>query len=649
MRIFLLLVGLTVCLSIIPLQAQKIKPSDYGISSKKALNFFLEGEQFTQWRDRENAIKAYEEALALEPDFSHAHFRIGVNAYVLKEYEEALPHLEKVAELTPGLFKPLPFYLAESYFYTENYEKSLEPYSTFLDKGEGRRKDLSRASVNYLKARFASRGVQNPVDFEPINLGEDINGPGDEYLPFLTADDQFLLFTSKRPDGIGKYDPRLGDYPEDFFFSEKIDGKWTASKNLGPPINTPYNEGASSISQDGRKIFYTACNREDGFGSCDIYVSYREGNTWSEPENIGPAVNTTAWESQPCLSHDEKTLYFTSLRGGGVGGRDLWYSTYENGKWTPAVNMGTPINTPGQETSPFIHADGKTLYFSSDFHPGFGSKDLFFSRLEEGKWTKPKNLGYPLNTVADESNIFVSSNGKLALINSTREGGFGKSDLYEFEMDQKIRPQLATFVRGTISDSLTTTPVYAHISMIDLATGDTIRDIYSDKINGKFLMSLPLEKNYAAVVQAPGYLFSSKNFSLKGVEEETYYDLAIALMPIQKGAQVVLSNIFFESGSYELKKASNAELQFLVNYLKQNPGLTIEIQGHTDDVGSPSSNQSLSQKRAEVVKDYLLQSGTSTDRITAKGYGESQPVADNATEEGKAANRRTEFKIIEVK
>ncbi|MEL6191439.1 MAG: OmpA family protein [Bacteroidota bacterium] len=648
MRIFLLLVGIAVLNGIHPLHAQKIKPSDYGISSKKALNFFLEGEQFTQWRDRENAIKAYEAALELEPDFSHAHFRIGVNAYVLKEYEDAIPHLERVFELTPDLFKPLPFYLAESYFYTEEYDKALEPYQSFLNRGEGRRRDLTRASINFIKARFASRGVKNPVDFKPVNMGENVNGPGDEYLPFLTADDQFLLFTSRRPDGIGNYDPRLGDYPEDFFYSEKVEGAWMPSKNLGPPINTEYNEGASSISQDGRKIFYTGCNREDGLGSCDIYLSYREGNKWSEPENLGPAINTPAWESQPCLSHDGKTLYFTSQRGGGEGGRDLWYSKLENGKWTPAVNMGTPINTAGQETSPFIHADGTTLYFSSDFHPGFGSKDLFISRMENGAWSKPKNLGYPLNTVADESNIFVSSNGKLALMNSTREGGFGKSDLYEFEMDEKIRPKLATFVRGTITDSLTTTPVYAHISMIDLATGDTIRDIYSDKINGKFLMSLPLDKNYAAQVQAPGYLFSSKNFSLKDIKEETYYDLAIALMPIKEGAQVVLNNIFFESGSFELKETSNTELMFLVNYLKANPKLKIEIQGHTDDVGSPASNQTLSQKRAEVVRAFLLDNGSFEERITAKGYGESQPVADNATEEGKAANRRTEFKILEV-
>jgi len=628
----------------------KPKPSDFGIKSKKAMKLYLEGLQQAQWRNRLEAIDFFEQAVELEPNFAHAHYQIGVNAYVKKKYSDALDHLEKVDEINSNDFKALDFFLGEAYFFNEQYDKSAVRLQDFLNSGAGRAVDQRKAKRTLRHANFAAEAINHPIKFEAVNMGENINTARDEYLPFLTADDEYILFTSKRPQSVGGFNRSLQDYSEDFFFSEKVDGKWTKAKNLGTPINTVENEGAASVTQDGKMIFFTACNLPNGLGSCDIYFSRREGSKWTRPVNLGPSVNSESWDSQPCLSHDGKTLYFASGRVGGKGGRDIWYSTLIDGKWTDAKNLGAPVNTAGNEDSPFIHADDKTMYFSSDYHPGFGMQDLFVSHRDETEtWSLPKNMGYPLNTVADESNIFVSASGKKGYINSDREGGRGMSDLYEFEMAPEVRPRLATYLRGLVVDSLTEKPLYARIQLIDVESGDTIRQVFSGKLDGKFLMSLPLDRDYAAYVETPGYLFTSKNFSLKSSIEAPYFDLLIEMKKLRKDISIVLPNIFFDTGKWDLKETSEVELKFLLKFLRQNPKISVEIQGHTDDVGKVEDNLNLSQKRAEAVAAYLLEQGIEPYRLQAKGYGESQPVAGNITDEDRAQNRRTEIKIIDVK
>ena len=648
-NLYISLLICTIFLSIPHLYSQNYKPADFGIKSKKALKLYLEGLQQAQWRARDQAIALFKEAVEIEPNFAHAHYHLGVNAYVKKQYEEALTHLEKSYAIKPDAFRGIEFFLGESYFYNARYSAAIPLLEKFVQEGRGRKVDMINAGKSLRHARYAAKAINEPVQFEPLNLGENINSERDEYLPYLTADGQYLLFTSRRPESVGGFNRSLQDYSEDFYFSTKENEGWSAAQNLGRPINTPENEGAASITQDGSIIFFTACNLPDGQGSCDIYYSVREGNAWSKPNNLGDAINSESWDSQPCLSDDGKTLYFASARQGGMGGRDIWYSELKNGRWTEAKNLGAPINTVGNEDSPFLHADGVSLYFSSDFHPGFGSQDLFVCyRQRENGWTEPTNLGYPLNTVAEESNIFVAANGKYGYINSDRKGGLGKSDLYEFELDERIRPRLATFLRGIVVDSLSEQPVYAQIQLIDVETSDTIRQIRSNKVDGRFLMSLPLEREYAAYVQAPGYLFESKNFYLKNLPEETYFDLIIELKKIKKETRVVLPNIFFETGKWELKENSTVELTFLYNFLKQNPRMKVEIQGHTDDIGSEADNLLLSQRRADAVRDYLIQKGIDEGQIVAKGYGESMPVAGNITDEDRAQNRRTEVKILET-
>ncbi len=629
--------------------AQKPKPSDFGIKSKKALNLFFEGEQLAQWRDRLKAVNAYKAALEIEPEFAHAHFRVGLNAHVLHKYEDAIPYLEKAYELDKEAFPGMEFFLGDAYFKTGEYEKAIPFYHTFLEGEKGKKENFTKAAINLRKAKFAAEAIKDSLSFDPVNLGKNINSERDDYLPFLTADDQYLIFTARRPETTGGFDPRLQDYPEDFFYSEFENGSWQKVKNLGPPINTPNNEGAASITQDGKTIFFTGCGREGGLGSCDIFVSRMVNGQWTEPENLGANVNSREWDSQPCLSHDGKTLYFASTRPGGKGLRDIWYSSFVNGQWMPAQNLGEPVNSPGNDTSPFLHADGISLYFASDFHPGFGAKDLFVShRNSEGGWSDPMNLGYPLNTLAEESNIFISANGKTGYINSYRDGGLGKSDLYKFTLDNRIQPEVATFLRGITRDSVSLEPVKANIWLIDVETGDTIREVISGANDGKFLMSLPLNKAYAAFAEAEGYLFVSKHFYLKNLEKNPFFDLIIDLPPIQEGSKVVLNNIFFETGDYSLKEDSYAELEHLLSFLNNNKGLKIEIQGHTDNIGSDENNQQLSQLRAEAVQAYLISKGVQKDRVLARGYGETQAVTTNETEEGRALNRRTEFKVLDI-
>jgi outer membrane protein OmpA-like peptidoglycan-associated protein/tetratricopeptide (TPR) repeat protein len=643
--IFLFLISLT---GLSTLLAQKEKPSDYGIKSKKALEFYFQGKEREQWRDRAGAIKAYEEAIKIEPDFAHAHMGIGANAYTLYRFELAITHIEKARELNKEAFPISGFFLGESYFYTEQYAKAIGPYEEFLQTGGALKKFYLTAEENLVKSKFSASAIQEPVRFTPVNLGPKINSEDDEYLPYLTADDGLILFTSKRKGSTGGFNPYLKGYAEDFYSSEYVDGKWQEAKNLGEPINTEMNEGAQCLSQDGRYLFFTACNYEDGFGNCDLYYSVRTDDGWAKPKNLGPRVNSPHWDSQPSLSHDGKVLYFASTRPGGSGGQDIWFCRRLESGWSDAQNLGETINSPGNEGTPFIHADGISLYFYSDYHPGFGRQDLFVSyQLPTGEWSAPRNLGYPLNTAADEANIFVNTKGNRGYINSNREGGFGKNDLYTFELDERYRPKIATFLRGITRDSLTHTPVPARIRLVDVESGDTIREIYSGRSDGKFLMSLPLNREYAAHVEASGYMFASKHFYLKELKDEVYFDLTIDLEPIRKGVSVVLRNIFFEFGSYDLKDNSKTELEFLIYFMSRNPDMRVQIQGHTDNVGTEADNLNLSQKRAESVRNYLVSQGIDAGRIQAKGFGESKPVATNETEEGRAQNRRTEFTVLD--
>jgi outer membrane protein OmpA-like peptidoglycan-associated protein len=474
------------------------------------------------------------------------------------------------------------------------------------------------------------------VPFKPVNLGSEINTAADEYLPVATADEATLIFTRKINNN------------EDFYKSNKLNDKWQTAVYLSDQINTPqYNEGAESISQDGKYLFFTGCNRPDGLGRCDIYIAQKKGDDWSKPFDLSPPVNTTGWESQPSISADGKTLYFVSNRKGGYGGYDIWKSHLTDKGWGEPENMGPNINTMYDEQSPFIHADDSTFYFCSNGWPGLGGKDLFVSRLgKDGKWQKPENLGYPINSSGDENGLTLTATGAYAFFSSNNLNGFGGYDIYTFEMPQSIRPQLVTYVKGIVQDAKTKAPLEAAVEIIDLQRKEAVYQDYSDATLGDFLATLTSGKNYGLNISKSGYLFYSANFSLVGHEPKNPFNISVLLEPIEIGNKVILNNIFFDTNKFDLKPESITELQQLVDFLTLNPTLHIEISGHTDDVGGDASNQALSENRAKAVYQYLISNKIPAERLVYKGYGKTQPIAPNTTDEGRQKNRRTEFKII---
>ncbi|MFM2377262.1 MAG: hypothetical protein RLZZ165_2359 [Bacteroidota bacterium] len=629
-------------------QSGKAKPADFGIKSRKALAAYYNGLEAAHNRDYANALDHYDEATKIEPRFAEAYFQAAASAYATRDMRRMEGYATKAKELMQNPPPQLFMFLAEAAFKKEDYKTAAEHYDKFFSFNPPVNGPSYRIwDHNRKSAHFGAANADKKIQFQPVNMGDNINSIGEEYLPNLTADGRTIFFTSRRPGCIGGYQAEYRDFTEDFYFSEMVDGKWQPCENLGPPVNTEHNEGAPSFSPDGQYVYFAACGRRGGYGDCDIYVSKLNGTTWSNPLNLGPIINSPQWDSQPSISSDGKTLYFSSRRPGGLGSEDIWYSQNVNGFWTEPKNLGEPVNTVGIEVSPFIHADGKTLYFSSDEHPGYGGLDLFIARNAGEGWTRPVNLGYPLNTSASEGNIFVDSKGETGLINSSREGGLGRSDIYQFKLDQSIRPDFTTYVRGIVTDKTTGKPLDANVTFINVTTGDTIRSVGTNSATGKYMLTLPLDQDYAAFVDKKGYLFHSKFFSLKGIDPKStpFFEVDIQLEPLTIGLEVVMSTIFFETNKHAILDVSKPELEHMVSFLQTNKNLRVEIGGHTDNVGTEADNQILSESRAAEVRKYLISRGIKADRIESRGYGESQPLSTLDSETGRGLNRRTVCKV----
>jgi outer membrane protein OmpA-like peptidoglycan-associated protein/Tol biopolymer transport system component len=588
----------------------------------------------------ELAINELNKAIELDSNFIAAFQQLGDSYRKTGNYYKAIINYTKVLKIDPEFYPLTYFSLAESELNTGDYSNSIlhfEKYSKFPG--------ISASSVEITRkylidCRFSLEALNNPVPFKPINIGPAINTEEDEYLPIITADEETIIFT------------RQVARNEDFYTSKKQNKEWANAAYLSKNINTAnYNEGAQSISPDGKYLFFTACNRPDALGRCDIYLAKREGNDWTEPFNIGEPINTSGWESQPSISADGRTLYFISNRKGGLGGYDIWSSELNDDEsWTVPVNLGPNINTKYDEISPFIHPDNESLYFASDGWPGFGNKDLFISRKiktteNQTEWSKPENLGFPINTSTEESGLSVSHNGKKAYFSSKQKDGFGKLDIYYFELPENLKPKSVSYVKGKVFDKIDNQELNAHIIITDLISEKTVFDDFTEFGDGLFLASLVIDRNYGLTIKKDGYLFYSQNFLLNNDQKNEAFFLEIPLERIEIGKMVVLNNIFFNSNEYNLLPESKTELKQLIVFLKENPKVSIEIGGHTDDIGDDESNLMLSKNRAKTVFDYLINNTIPANKLSFKGYGESRPLSNKNTENGRKMNRRTEFKI----
>ncbi|MFC2098196.1 OmpA family protein [Bacteroidota bacterium] len=620
---------------------------EYTTKNRKAIGNFEKATQLYNQRNYVAAVYQLETAAKLDPQFIEAWLLLGQVQEEAGNIEKAAEANRKAVEIDPLFFPNVLFFLGENERMLGNYYEAKVNYELFLAMPNTVGKMRESALESHASCDFAIKALTNPVDFDPVDMGPNINSDFDEYWPSLSADERMLVYTRLLP--IDLNNPEfIGNRQEDLYFSQFERGEWDMARNVGPPLNTRDNEGAQTISGNGMLMVFTGCMRADGFGMCDLYYSENRRGGWTVPRNIGTPINSRYSEKQPALSSDGKTLYFTSDRPGGIGQYDLWISTRgDDGKWSSPVNMGENINSEEYDQSPFIHPDNKTLYFSSTGWPGMGAYDIFLSRrTSDTTWSEPVNLGYPINTHHSEQGLIVNPKANLAYFSSNRHEGRGQ-DIFYFELYEEARPNRVSYMKGKVYDDETGRPLGAKFDLIDLETSKTVISSNSEPETGEFLVVIPVDADYALNVSRPSYLFHSENFSFDKVYEQTRpFYMDIGLKPIKVGESITLRNVFYKTDSFTLAPHSMVELDKVVDMLEVNSTLVIEIGGHTDNTGTAAHNSMLSGKRAEEVLKYLVSQGIAETRISHKGYGMDVPVESNDTEEGRARNRRTELKII---
>ncbi len=626
----------------------QVSGQNYGTGSRRAERQFEQARECLTRYDMACAEEALQKALRIDPEFIDAYRLLAQVYYDQGRLDQAIQVFGKILEIDPEGNPDAYRLLAGLTIRVGDYQRTLKLVEKFLSYPPGEVRNRDEALRLKESCLFALKAMENPVPFNPENLGEGVNSPYSEYWPALTMDEQTLIYTVLVP-----RDPdaplRRENLQEDFFLSGKQGEGWGERQNAGPPLNTPDNEGAHTLTADGRHLYFTACNRRSGQGMCDIYHSEWKEGKWSPPRNLGPPVNSRYSEKHPSVSADGRHLYFSSNRPEGKGSYDIWVSEKNEEGWTVPVNLGDSVNTPGLEQSPFIHPDQHTLYFSSDGWPGMGQSDLFVTRAgKDGGWSLPENLGYPVNTHNDEIGLSVSASGNRAYFASDRGEGTD-TDLYSFQLPEDVRPDPASYMTGRVYDAGNMRGVSARIQLIDLATEEVVMELHSGPEEGDYLLSLPSGRNYALNVAAPGYLFYSEHFSFTGIHtRQDPFRRDIPLDRVEEGSRMVLRNVFFETDSHELLPESVVELQRVVRFLEEHPEVRAEIGGHTDSTGGDDYNQALSERRAGSVVGYLTGKGIDPERLSQAGYGSQEPVAPNDSEEGRAKNRRTELKITGV-
>ncbi|AQG78668.1 flagellar motor protein MotB [Spirosoma montaniterrae] len=618
--------------------------------SAKAKQLYDQSIKLFGERRANEAIPFMEQALKEDPNFADAHLKLGQLYEFTKRYEPAITAYRNAVRLQPDSPASGAAYqsLSNTLLRLGRYSEAIPYLEKFQTLFAAQSAQGQRIARQLETARFGQDALQHPQTVDPKPLSSVLQTTPSQYFPVLTADEQTLVFTVLKPEG-----------DEDLMTASFNGETWSPPISLSPNINTPENEGTPSLSADGRMLVFTACQGRKGFGSCDLYVSRKTGDSWSTPDNLGPTVNTRYYESQPALSADGRQLYFVSDRPGGRGRRDIWRSDLDaTGNWTEPVNLGESVNTPQNEASPFLHANGQSLFFASDGHVGMGGYDLFVSDFDVSSgWSAPSNLGYPINTSEDQASLFVAANGTRAYYSyeEQKEGVSQKSRLYAFDLPETLRERVkpVSYLKGIIADARTKKPLPATVELIDLKTNAVVSRVQADAQTGQYTAILPTGGEYALYVNMPGYLFKSLSFDFtqrtKGERSVgTGVALSVPLEPAVSGATAkeTLNNLFFETGRYDLADKSRTELDRLSAFLKANPAVKVEISGHTDDRGDAAANLTLSQKRAQSVVAYLTGAGIDAGRIRAVGYGKTRPLAPNTSDENRRQNRRIEWRVL---
>lgn len=641
-----LLTVFVLCLSTVSLRAQHKEKKTYSIDNKKAIKLFEDAVTLIDFnRDLDRGLFTLSKVLQMEPNFIEANKKAADVFYnYTRDYAKAKKYYTRVVELAPENARYVGSYLnlAKIHAKEADYEKA----KVYLDKIE-KFPYASEKATNIAKSmkfdmEYALFAKNNAYEFKPVMLPrESINMFQVQSNPVLTADQSQLIYSMRLFRGAQS--------DENIVIANRLeDGSWSKPDHISKIINTPLSEGSATISGDGKTLVFTSCNKRNTVGGCDLYISQKNGTEWSEPKNMLAPVNSAAWESNPALSPDGKTLYFSSDRKGGKGGKDIWVTSLQpNGDWDYPENLGMVVNTNKNEVTPFIHADNSHLYFASDGFMGMGGYDLFYSTKVGDDWTVPENLGYPINTPNNEGALYITADYEKGYYEKyTSAGAESHSEIYQFDIPVEIKAKYkCIYAKGFVYDDVSKTPIKAQIDLIDLETGKLAQNVSSDSVNGDYLVVLNEGKEYALHVRAPGYFFHSVHFDFRQGSFDPL-TLDVYLTPINKKQPITLSNIFFETGKYELQDKSTIELKRLVDLLKEHDGMRIEISGHTDNIGSSTANKTLSLNRAKAVYTYLKSQGIVASRLTFKGYGSSHPVGDNSNEEGRQKNRRIDFKLL---
>lgn len=621
--------------------------------SPKETKIYQEAKALAQSGKTAKSIVLFNKLLKIKPDFTEGYLRLGSQYFVLQNYTQAKTAFIKAIELNPSFNPEMYYSIAQTEKALKNYAQAAVYLDQFINTSDNAQK-IEKAKKMKVNCLFIDHAIKHPVPFHPVGAGPIINTAHSEYSPLISVDGQHLVFTRniQNPgDFIGQ---------EDIYIAQKDSTTWINARPMSG-VNTVGNEGAFAISGDGYYIVFAACDRRESYGSCDLYYSMFMDNEWTKPVNMGKVVNSVTWDSHPTLSADGRTMIFSSRRKGSVGGADLWMTQKdEKNSWMTPWNLGSVLNSTGDDESPFLHPDGQTLYFRSDGHPGMGGFDIFYSRFDtyNNTWSTPINIGFPINTEGDEGSLSVSSDGKTAWFASNTNYNdntlLKNINIYSFELYENARPVPTTYVKGYIQDINTQKPLAGDVELMDLITNKTLFKTTTAN-DGFFIAPLPSGQQYACKVNASGYIFFSQHFDLQK-EDFTFqpYILNIDLIPVVKDTifsdnySMVLHNIFFETGSSVLQPTSDFEINNVVKMMLDHPSFVIKIVGHTDNIGSEKGNLILSEARAKAVTDALINKNINANRILYEGKGATEPIADNTSEAGRQQNRRTELKFVKL-
>lgn len=619
----------------------------------------------------EQALPHYLEAQKLNSENAELNLKIG-DCYLHSGFKpRALSFLQKAYQLNSGVDPRIHYLLGRGLHLNGKWKEAIAEYKQ-ATPATGTKNTAAFTQDIQKKIQECENGrklADKPVRVFIDNAGPGVNSPYPDYGPVISADESVILFTSRRQGSTGgEKDPESGGFFEDVYQSNREGDTWGTARNLGETVNSAGHDATVGLSPDAQRMLVYV---EDNGG--DLNEANLRGATWVKPQRLGNRINSKAHESSAAYTPDGKSLLLVSDKPGGLGGRDI-YKVEIDGRGQ-AVNLGPTINTPYGEEGVFLHPDGKTMYFSSEGHSSMGGYDIFKSTFQNGKWSTPENLGWPINTPDDDVFFVISASGRHGYYSSFRDDGLGSKDIYQITFLGPEKPPMlsqedqllasralpvketllappvpvataqVTILKGTVTDDATKQPLEATIDVIDNSLNQTIASFRSNAQSGRYLVSLPSGVNYGIVVKQDGYLFHSENFDLPAGAAYSEVVKDIPLKKLDVGVKVVLNNIFFDFDKATLRKESTGELVRLQTLLSETPALRLEISGHTDNVGNASYNKDLSQRRAKTVVDYLVGKGISKDRLTFAGYGDTQPVAPNNSKANRQQNRRTEFKV----